>query len=97
MNLTQIKSTLNIVALNLSRSMDQNSQPTPWLRYWDNKNRVAVTMHEDVLAIIKATPDTNKLALKYEQKHTKDANSETSGLAYDSYILIHAESIEDCI
>ena len=95
MTLTQIKQTLNIIALDLTRSKDDKDQPTPWLRYWDNKNRVSVVLHDDVLKHIKDHPDTTKLALKYEAKCTKTGDQQ--GLAYDSYILIHAASMEDSI
>jgi hypothetical protein len=95
MNIAQIKETLNIKAMNLTSSKDEAGNPTEWLRYWDNKNRVAVSTHQDVLNIIKNNPDTNKLALKYEAKVTK--TGDCAGMVYDNYILIHADSIEDCL
>jgi hypothetical protein len=95
MTLAQIKETLNIKALDLSQSKDDKDQPTPWFRYWDNKNRVSVVLHQDVLAYIKENTNTTKLALKYEAKSTKTGDQ--AGLAYDSYILIHAESIAESL
>lgn len=93
--LAQLKQTLNIVALDLSQSKDDKDQLTPWFRYWDNKNRVSVVLHEDVLKYIKENPTSNKLALKYEAKCTK--TGEQAGMAYDSYYLIHAESIAESL
>lgn len=95
MTLDQVKTKLNTQALDLVRCKDENNKPTEWLRHWDNKERLAVVVHQDVLKIIKDTPKTNKLALKYEQKATKDGD--LAGVAYDSYILIHADSIEDSL
>lgn len=96
MNLDQIKTKLNVVALDLVRCLGEDGKtPTEWLRHWDNKERVAVVVHQDVLKIIKDTPKTNKLALKYEQKVTK--TGDLQGITYDSYILIHADSIEESL
>lgn len=95
MNLTQIKQTLDIIALDLSISKDEKGDPTKWLRYWNNKTRISLVMHEDVFNHIKDHPDTTKLALKYEAKATKTGDQ--AGMIYDSYILIHAESIEHSI
>lgn len=95
MNIAQIKETLKIVALDLTRSKTEAGEATEWLRYWDNRNRVAVSVHQDVLTHIKEVPLTNKLALKYEAKVTK--TGDMAGMVYDNYILIKADSIEDSI
>lgn len=95
MNIEQVKAKLGVVSLDLVRCKDDKGQATEWLRFWDNKERLAVVVHQDVLKIIKDTPKTNKLALKYEQKATKDGD--LTGVAYDSYVLVHADSIEDSI
>lgn len=92
MNLAQIKAKLGIVSLDLSRTLDKDKQPTKWLRYWNNDERFAVVIHDDVVAKIKADPSLNTLALKHEVKETKDENA--VGDTYDSYIIIHASSIE---
>jgi hypothetical protein len=95
MKLSQIKETLKVIALDFTRSKTEAGEATEWLRYWDNKNRVAVSAHQDVIQHIKDTPDTTKLALKYEAKTTK--TGDMAGMVYDNYILIKADSIEDSL
>lgn len=92
MNLSQIKSQLGIASLDLQRTVDKDKQPTKWLRYWNNTERMAVVIHEDVVGKIKANPAIDTLALKHEVKETKAENAK--GTEYDSYIIIHASSIE---
>lgn len=92
MTLSQIKSQLNIVSLDLVRSIDEKKKPTAWLRYWNNTERIAVVIHDDVVAKIKADPSIDKLALKHETKQTKTGTA--VGTVYDSYIIINATSIE---
>ena len=92
MTIAQIKAQLNIASLDLVRSTDENKKPTDWLRYWNNDSRMAVVVHNDVVAKIKADPKINTLALKHEQKTTKTGSA--TGTVYDSYIIISATSIE---
>lgn len=101
MTLTQIKQTLNTVAFNFSYTKDEAGAQTKFLRHWEPKQRYALVAHEDVIARIKADPNLDKLAMKWQSKETqerKDAagnvtNADTAGLVYDSYILIIADSI----
>jgi hypothetical protein len=103
MTLTQIKQQLSITGINFSRCKDKDGQPTEFLRHWDAKQRFSLVAHQDVVARIKADSNCNKLALKWEQRVTKevaDANGEvnaTAGLSYDSYILIYSENIEESL
>lgn len=92
MNLSQIKSQLGIVSLDLVRTKDKDDKPTGWLRYWNDKARVAVVIHDDVVAKIKANSNLDTLALKHEAKATKTGKA--VGTIYDSYIIINATSIE---
>jgi hypothetical protein len=106
MTLAQVKTQLGVAAFNLGRCKDEQGNPTKFLRHWDAKNRFALVIHEELLAHIKVTPAETKLALKWKQAETKEryeadgvtlANPDTSGLAYDSYVLIKSDNIEDSI
>lgn len=54
MNISQIKEQLNMPVLNLNTAKDKDDKPTDWMRHWDNDNRVAVSIHKDTVAQIKA-------------------------------------------
>lgn len=90
--LATLKTQLEIESLDLQRTVDEKQQPTQWLRYWNDQRRIAVVVHDDVVAAIKANPNLDTLALKYEQKVTKTGKSK--GTVYEQYILINAKSIE---
>lgn len=80
MNIVAIKTqiateqSISLPTLEMVRQFNQVPDPNdptkmldekaPWLSHWDNTNRVRVTMHEDVLARLKADPNANGLALK---------------------------------
>lgn len=95
MTIAQVKETLNIKALDISRCMDKEGKPTEWLRYWNNKDRFAVVMHQDIVARIKENPNGTKYALKHEVKATETGDN--AGLTYDAYTLIWAESMEESL
>ena len=95
MTFAQIKETLDIKSLDISRCKDKDEKPTEWLRMWENKRRFAVVLHQDVVAKIKENPLGNKFALKHELKATE--SGENQGLTYDAYTLIWAESMEDSL
>lgn len=59
MLLPEIKTALGIAQLNLNTALDANNKPTEWMRHWDNDNRVAVSIHKDTVAAIKADPTCN--------------------------------------
>lgn len=89
--LAQLKLELGIISLDLSQSLDKDKKFNGWLRYWNNKTRIAVVVHQDVVAKIKANPGIDTLALKHEAKTTK--TGEAVGTLYDNYVLINATSI----
>ncbi len=103
--LAQIKADLGVTALNFSRCKNQDGTPSEFLRHWDAKRRFSFVAHQDVIAKIKANPDTNKLATKWEPRETQEhkddkgnvTNADTAGLTYDSYILIFSENIEESL
>lgn len=53
MNLTQIKNDLGIPSLQLHTAQDAEGNNTEWFRHWDNENRVAVSIHKDLVAELK--------------------------------------------
>lgn len=68
MNISDIKNQLNIPQLNLNTAKDSNGNPTDWMRHWDNDNRVAVSLHKDLVADLKANPSINSLGLQEETR-----------------------------
>ena len=74
--ISQIKSELEIVQLNLNQATDVDGNPavstnkdgstTAWFRHWDNTARVAVSLAEDLLLEIQADPTMNQLGLQTE-------------------------------
>lgn len=101
MTLAQIKQTLGIVALDLQRQLDTDKKPTAWLRNWDNLKRVAVVLHEDVLASIKKDSKLNTLTFKSGTEVSKDTQDKDGniipGSEYTKHILIISDSIEESI
>jgi hypothetical protein len=67
MTIAQIKEQLSITALDLSRG-EYQGKPSEFLSYWDDKRRLRVVIHEDVMKLIKEDRDINSLALKYQRK-----------------------------
>jgi hypothetical protein len=66
--IAEIKLNLGYSVLNLNTALDKDNQPTEWMRHWDNSNRVAVSLHKDTLAKIKANPNMPNLVLQQETK-----------------------------
>lgn len=66
--IAEIKTQLGYAVLNLNTTNDKDNQPTEWMRHWDNANRVAVSLHKDTLAKIKANPSMPNLAIQEETK-----------------------------
>lgn len=62
--IAEVKDLLGYKNLNFSRQLNDDKSPSEWLRAWDNDNRVAVCMHEDVMKAIKDNPDISSLGTK---------------------------------
>lgn len=93
MNITEIKAKIGVTSIDLVRgSVEENGvkTPTKWLRSWDNDNRIAIVLHEDVLAAIKA--NATNLIVKTEQKASKETQE-----MYVQYTICTATSIETTI
>jgi len=66
--IAEIKGTLGYSVLNLNTATDSDNKPTDWMRHWDNDNRIAVSLHKDTLAKIKANPNMPNLVLQSENR-----------------------------
>ena len=82
MDLTQIKAKLGVSTLPLATATKADGTKTNWMRYWDNDNRVAVSVHKDTVKIIKDQP-TVALGLQTEMK-----TSTASGKEYTSHRIV---------
>lgn len=52
--LAEIKDVLGYNALNLNTVTTVSGEKTDWMKHWDNNSRVAVLIHKDTLAKVKA-------------------------------------------
>ena len=67
-NLAEIKSKLGVETLQLNTVITESGDKTPWLKQWDNTSRIAVLIHKDTLARIKAEPSISTLGLNIQTK-----------------------------
>lgn len=91
MNISELKAVIGLGSLLMVRQTEQDDAKTPtdWLSHWDNDKRIRVTMHQDVLAKIKAEPNFNGLALK-----PKELVSPEGKAPYTRYIVIIPANVE---
>ena len=68
MNLAQVKTELGIPTLQLNTATDAAGNKTAWMRHWDNENRVAISLHKDLIAEIKANPAIDSLGTQVETR-----------------------------
>lgn len=68
MTITEIKSKLNLTSLELNTAKDKDDNATEWMRHWDNDNRVAVSIHKELVAEIKADSNITSLGLQSETR-----------------------------
>lgn len=67
-NLAEIKSTLNVQTINLNTVKTEKGENTMWMKHWDNDNRVAILIHKDTLAKVKANPSLSSLGINTQIK-----------------------------
>jgi hypothetical protein len=67
-NLAEVKKQLGYEVLNLNTVVTESGEKTAWLKQWDNSNRIAVLVHKDTLALIKANPSLATLGLNIQSK-----------------------------
>jgi len=67
-NLAEIKRELGVEVINLNTVVTESGDKTPWLKHWDNANRVAILVHKDTLALITADKSISTLGLNTQTK-----------------------------
>ena len=68
MNIQEIKTKLGVQSLPLNQVVTEAGERTSWFKHWDNDNRIAVLVHADTLALIKANPAMSSLGLNTQTK-----------------------------
>ena len=68
MNIQEIKTKLGVETLPLNQVVTETGERTSWFKHWDNDNRIAVLVHADTLALIKANPAMSTLGLNTQTK-----------------------------
>lgn len=66
--LAEIKSVLGFSTLDLNTVTTESGEKTNWMKHWDNSNRVAILIHKDTLAKIKANSEIASLGLNTQIK-----------------------------
>ena len=87
MTLTQVKDKLDIPQLELNTATDKAGVKTDWMRHWDNDNRVAVSIHKELVADIKANPTMTSLGLQSETRNGSKG-------AYTAYRIVKFKPAE---
>jgi hypothetical protein len=67
-NLAEIKRELGYDVLNLNTVTTESGESTEWMKQWDNENRIAVLIHKDTLAKVKAKPGISSLGINTQIK-----------------------------
>jgi hypothetical protein len=67
-NLVEVKRELGVDVLNLNTVTTASGEKTEWMKHWDNSNRVAILVHKDTLAKIKADSNIASLGLNTQMK-----------------------------
>lgn len=67
-NLAEIKKELGVEVINLNTVITESGEKTPWLKHWDNANRIAILIHKDTLALITADKSLSNLGLNTQTK-----------------------------
>ena len=71
MNLTQIKSSMGYDALNLVKATTEEGEATEWFKHWDNDKRIAVSLHQDLVAELQSNPELEGLGVQTETRKGK--------------------------
>ena len=68
MNIQEIKTKLGVSTLPLNQVVTETGERTSWFKHWNNDSRIAVLVHADTLALIKADPAMSSLGLNTQTK-----------------------------
>ena len=86
MNIQEIKAKLGVQTLPLNIVKTQTGEPTSWFKNWDNERRIAILIHADTLALIKADPTRTSLGLTAPQtKMSKASGQEYTAIYICNY------------
>jgi hypothetical protein len=70
MNISEIKASVGVKVLELRTATTEAGADTDWMRHWDNDNRVAVSIHKDLVKDLKGDPGIATLGLQKEIRTT---------------------------
>ena len=68
MNIQEIKAKLGVETLPLNQVVTETGERTSWFKHWNNDSRIAVLVHADTLALLKADPTMSSLGLNTQTK-----------------------------
>ena len=68
MNIQEIKTKLGVQTLPLNQVVTETGERTSWFKHWNNDSRIAVLVHAETLALIKANPAMSSLGLNTQTK-----------------------------
>ena len=86
MNISEIKTKLGVQTLPLNQVVTETGERTSWFKHWDNASRIAVLVHADTLALIKADPAMSSLGLTAPQtKMSKASGQEYTAICICNY------------
>ena len=68
MNIQEIKAKLGVETLPLNQVVTETGERTSWFKHWNNDTRIAILIHADTLALIKADPAMSSLGLNTQTK-----------------------------
>ena len=86
MNIQEIKTKLGVQTLPLQIVTTQTGEQTLWFKHWDNDSRIAILIHADTLALIKADPAMSTLGLTAPQtKMSKASGQEYTAIYICNY------------
>ena len=88
MNLSEGKKTLGVETINLTTVETATGEKTEWMKDWNNNKRVAILIHKETLAKIKANPTCASLGLNTQIK--QGAKGEYQAIT----IVMHTEAEE---
>ena len=86
MNISEIKTKLGVQSLPLNQVVTETGEQTSWFKKWDNDSRIAILIHADTLALIKADPAMSSLGLTAPQtKMSKASGQEYTAIYICNY------------
>ena len=86
MDIQEIKTKLGVTTLPLNQVVTEAGEQTSWFKHWNNDTRIAILIHADTLALIKADPAMSSLGLTAPQtKMSKASGQEYTAIYICNY------------